>query len=467
MKRSELIFSAITLPLDYLTLIVAAVSAYSIRYLPATQKVRPVIFDLPFQNFLPIVSLIAMAWIIIFAISGLYTMRGARKIGQEISKIFIACSAGLALVLAYMVFSRFLFDSRFIILVAWLFAIIFISFERLIIRLLQRVAFRFGIGVHRIIVVGNGQIAKKLAEIFLNRPALGFKVVGQIDNFNETEKIKLEAMAKEDSFDEIVQVNPNLSLNQTTELVDFVNEYHLTYKYTADLLDTQLTNLEVSTLSGVPIVEVKQTRLDGWGRIYKRVFDIIGSIILIALFSPVMLVIAVMIKFDSRGPIFFRYKRIGQEGKPFTYFKFRSMIKDAHKYRFDQEFLASHKNLRDGSPMIKFKDDPRITRVGKLLRRFSLDELSEFFLVLTGHMSLVGPRPHEVEEVERYQKHHKKVLTIKPGITGMAQVSGRSDLDFEEEVKLDTYYIENWSLGRDLQILFKTPAAIIKRRKTE
>ena len=116
---------------------------------------------------------------------------------------------------------------------------------------------------------------------------------------------------------------------------------------------------------------------------------------------------------------------------------------------------------------MKFKNDPRITGVGKIIRRFSIDELPELFLVLIGKMSLVGPRPHEIEEVQNYQKHHKKLLNIKPGISGLAQVSGRSDLDFEEEVKLDTYYIENWSLGLDLQILLKTPLAVIKKRQTE
>jgi lipopolysaccharide/colanic/teichoic acid biosynthesis glycosyltransferase len=217
----------------------------------------------------------------------------------------------------------------------------------------------------------------------------------------------------------------------------------------------------------MPVVEVKKTRLDGWGKIYKRIFDTSGSIILIILTAPVMLITAIVIKLDSAGPMFFKYQRIGQQGKPFTYFKFRSMIKDAHKFRFDNEFLAKQQNLRAGSPMIKFKNDPRITRVGRILRRFSIDELPELFLVFIGKMSLVGPRPHEIEEVGNYQRHHKKLLTIKPGITGLAQVSGRSDLDFEQEVKLDTFYIENWSLGLDMQIIFKTPLAVIKRRQTE
>lgn len=467
MKRSELLFSAVTVPLDYFAIILAALTAYFIRYLPSIQKIRPVIFDLPFKEFFSIVFVIALGWLVIFALAGLYTMGGTRRIIDELSKIFVACSAGLALVLAIMVFSRYLFESRFIILAGWFLAIIFISIERLIIRFVQRLAFKSGVGVHRIIIIGDGQIAKNLAEEFLNRPTLGYQVVSQLANFDSFAEQQLKEMVRNDKFDEIIQINPNISLEQTTALVNFANENHLVFKYTADLLGAQLTNLDVQTFAGTPVIEVKRTRLDGWGRIYKRIFDIIGSLFLMILTSPVMLLIAIAIKLDSKGPVFFKYQRIGQYGKPFTYLKFRSMIKNAHKYRFDQKFLQQQQNLRQGSPVMKFKDDPRITKVGKIIRRFSFDELPELFLVLVGKMSLVGPRPHEVEEVKRYQRHHKKLLTIKPGITGLAQVSGRSDLDFEEEVKLDTYYVENWSLGLDLQILFKTPKAILKRRQTE
>jgi lipopolysaccharide/colanic/teichoic acid biosynthesis glycosyltransferase len=161
------------------------------------------------------------------------------------------------------------------------------------------------------------------------------------------------------------------------------------------------------------------------------------------------------------------HNRIGELGKPFRYFKFRSMIDKAHQYRFDEKFLKEHENIRAGTPMMKFKNDPRITKVGRLLRRFSIDELPELLNVFIGKMSLVGPRPHEVEEVEKYESYHRRVLSIKPGMTGMAQVAGRSDLDFNEEVRLDIWYMENWSMKLDLMILFKTPLAVLKKRKAE
>ncbi|MBN1779396.1 MAG: sugar transferase [Candidatus Buchananbacteria bacterium] len=467
MKRSELFFSAITLPLDYLALLVAGLGAYFLRYWSLVQNIRPVIFDLPFVDYLPILSLAALGWVFIFALAGLYKMGSTQKISDEISKIFVACSAGLALVLAVMVFSRYLFDSRFIILVSWVLAVILISLERIIVRQIQRQVLNYGIGIHRVVIIGQDAVGKMLSKELADNSRIGYRIVKEINEINEQIFIDLKQMIGDDKFDEIILTNSAFPQDQIKKLLEFIDDYHLTFNYAANLIGIESNNLLVKNIAGVPIVEVKKTKLDGWGRIYKRLFDIIGSAILIILFSPVLIIIAIAIKLDSPGTVFFKYSRVGQNGKPFIYFKFRSMIKDAHKYRFNPEFLSQHQNLRDGTPMMKFKDDPRITRVGKFIRRWSLDELPELFLVLIGKMSLVGPRPHEVEEVEKYRRDHKKVLTLKPGITGLAQVSGRSDLSFDEEVKLDVYYIENWSFGIDWRIIFKTPLAVLRHRGAE
>ena len=223
-------------------------------------------------------------------------------------------------------------------------------------------------------------------------------------------------------------------------------------------------------MAGVPIVEVKKTPLEGWGRIGKRIFDVIGSLLILIILSPVLIIVMLLILIDSHGPIFFSkldddspLYRVGEGGRLFRYLKFRSMKPKTDSLRYTE---LADMNLRSDGPMVKIKDDPRVTRIGRFIRRFSIDELPELFLVLKGDMSLVGPRPHLPEEVAKYEHHHKKVLTIKPGMTGMAQTSGRSDLTFEEEVKLDTYYIENWSLLLDMAILLKTPLAVFKSRKT-
>ncbi len=463
MKKSELFFSAILVPIDYLMIVLAALAAYSLRFGETVAEIRPVLYELPFGEFLNIAFLIALVWILIFALAGLYSMRGTRKIRPELTRIFFAISTGVLIVILAFFFRREFFSSRFIIIATWIFAVIFVAFGRIIIRLIQQSLFKIGYGVHRIVVVGDDQNTENVVETIKNKPRLGFTIVGRVKNFNENSKKEIQKIIKQKGIDEIFQTDLDLSKQEQLDLISFTSESHLTYRYAADLLRTQAVNIKMTTIGGVPIFEVEKTPLEGWGKIAKRIFDIVASLILIIITLPIMILVALAIKIDSRGPIFFKYRRIGRHGKPFTFVKFRSMIKDAHKMK---PSLLKKSERKEGGPLFKLKNDPRVTRVGKFIRRWSLDELPQFFLVLKGNMSLVGPRPHEMEEVSKYKKDHKRVLEIKPGITGMAQVSGRSDLSFEEEVRLDTHYITNWSLMLDIIILIKTPWAVIRKRET-
>lgn len=467
MKRSEIAISASLVPIDYLMVFLAGLTAYFVRYWEQVRDIRPIIFDLPFAIYVNFILVIGFIWLVAFALTGLYAMSGTRRAIDEVSKVIQGSLMAVAILMFVFFFSRSLFDSRFIILAGWGFSIIYVLSARLIVRFIQHQLYRFDLGIHRVVVIGKGQLAEEVIDALIEDKRAGYKVADRFDDFGREIENRLDILAKQDKFDEILVANPNLSSIQISRLNDFSYINHITLKFVADIFEFPLYNFEINTISGLPVIEVKKTRLDGWGRIYKRIFDIIVSLIIIIILSPLLIFIAIAIKVDSRGALFFVYKRIGVFGQPFTYFKFRSMIRDAHKYRFDKKFLKQHQNLRQGTPMMKFKDDPRVTRVGKFIRRYSLDELPELFNVLSGKMSLVGPRPHEVEEVQKYQTHHRKVLTIRPGITGMAQVSGRSDLDFEEEIKLDTWYMENWSLKLDLMILLKTPLAVFKKRQTE
>ncbi len=467
MKRSEIAISASLVPIDYLMVVLAGIVSFYIRYWQPVQDIRPVIFNLQFEKYIGLLLAIALIWLVGFAGAGLYSMRGTRRMIDELSKIILGCSTAVMILMFIFFFSRSLFDSRFIIIAGWVFSIIFTVIGRIVVRFIQHFLYRYGLGIHRVAIIGGGQLAQEVSAAFAKDKKAGYMIVAAFDDFSSAAEEQMNNLVAQDKFDEILVVTPNLSSKQVNRLNDFSYINHLTLKFVADIFDWPITNFDINTVSGWPIVEVKKTRLDGWGRIYKRAFDLIGALLLIIIISPILLLTVIAIKLDSRGPLFFSYQRIGALGRPFPYFKFRSMIKDAHQYRFDEEFLASHKNLRDGTPMMKFERDPRVTRVGRFIRRFSIDELPELFNVLIGKMSLVGPRPHEVEEVEKYQNHHRKVLTIRPGITGMAQVSGRSDLDFEEEVRLDVWYIENWSPKLDLMILLKTPLAVFKRREAE
>jgi exopolysaccharide biosynthesis polyprenyl glycosylphosphotransferase len=470
-NKIELFFSFLLVPLDYLMLLLAGISAYYLRFSDYYIDIRPVIFDLPFSEYFQALLGVALIWLIVFTIAGLYQVGGLGRLVREISRIFLACFSGLAVLSIIIFFQRELFDSRFIVLVGFVLAFFYVSLARIFIRWLKRYLFKFGVGVHNVVLVGESQSSEKLKDEFRNNKKQGFKVVKQLTDFSLETSQELAEFIKQERVDEVIQSDPNLSKVETLRLYDFASENHLGFRYVADLLEIKVLRSEVIEIIGIPVVEVKKTTLDGWGRIIKRLFDIIVSSILILILSPILIITAMLIKIDSRGPIFFSRKddgspllRVGEGGRTFRYFKFRSMIPGADSMRYRE---LANQNIRHDGPLVKIKNDPRITRFGRFIRRFSIDELPELFLVFMGKMSLVGPRPHLPEEVAKYEKHHKKTLTIKPGITGLAQISGRSDLLFEEEVKLDLYYIENWSMLLDFSILFKTPLAVLKNRQTE
>ncbi|KKT13387.1 MAG: Undecaprenyl-phosphate glucose phosphotransferase [Candidatus Falkowbacteria bacterium GW2011_GWF2_43_32] len=471
MKKIEAFFSVLFVPLDFLLLILAGISAYHVRFSQWSDSIRPVIFNLPFSSYFRSVLIMAALWTFIFVIAGLYQTRSARQLAQELKKIFLACSTGLALVAIVIFFQRELFDSRFIVLAAWFFAVLYLSVAHILIRWLEHSLLAFGVGVHKVILVGNSKTTDSLIAEFSGNRKAGFRVLKRVRDFSITTAQELAEFIKDQEVDEIIQSDPNLTKAETLRLYDFANENHITFKYVADLLEVKVLRTEVTEIIGIPIVEVKRTTLEGWGRVFKRLFDIVVSGLLIIIFSPVIILTILIIKLDSPGPIFFSRRddgapvtRVGEGGRPFRYFKFRSMIPNSDSMRYKE---LSDRNLRTDGPMVKIKDDPRVTRFGRTIRRWSIDELPELFLVFIGRMSLVGPRPHLPEEVAKYENYHKKTLTIKPGITGLAQVSGRSDLLFEEEAKLDIYYIENWNMLLDLSILLRTPLAVFKHRQAE
>jgi exopolysaccharide biosynthesis polyprenyl glycosylphosphotransferase len=471
LKKVELFFATLLVPIDFLVVLLAGLSAYYLRFSDYYVGIRPVIFNLPLQSYFWSLLFIALIMIPVFFLSGLYRISKTSNLAKEIARIILACSTGLALIAIMIFFKRELFDSRFIVLVGWIISIIYLIIVHSFLRWLQRKLHAYGIGVHKVILVGNSKTADNLIAEFSSNAYSGFEVIRRVRDFSLETSQEMAEFIKDREVDEIVQTDPNLSKAETLRLYDFATENHITFKYVADLLEIKVLRHEVTEIIGIPVVEVKRTTLEGWGKVAKRIFDIVISGILILLFSPVLLITAIAIKLNSRGPVFFSRRddgslltRVGENGVPFHYFKFRSMIDKVDSMRYNE---LADRNIRTDGPMVKIKDDPRVTKVGRFIRRFSIDELPELFLVFVGRMSLVGPRPHLPEEVAKYEHHHKKTLTIKPGITGLAQVSGRSDLLFEEEVKLDVYYIENWSLLLDFSILLKTPFAVLKNRNAD
>jgi exopolysaccharide biosynthesis polyprenyl glycosylphosphotransferase len=223
------------------------------------------------------------------------------------------------------------------------------------------------------------------------------------------------------------------------------------------LTDIAGPRIHTQQVAGLPLIHVTTPTLEGGQRVAKRLFDIAVSGALLVLVSPVLVAAAVLVRLDSPGPVLFRQERVGMEGAPFVMLKFRSMAVDA-----ETKLAALEQNNEGSGPLFKMKNDPRITRVGRFLRRFSIDELPQLCNVLAGSMSLVGPRPPLPREVEAYEHDVRRRLLVKPGLTGLWQVSGRSNLSWQDSVRLDLYYVENWSLAGDFSILLRTVRAVLK-----
>lgn len=470
MKRSEILLMILQVPVDFLMLVLAGISAYYLRFTDWAVNLKPVIFELTLFDFTEIIFWVAVGWIIIFALTGLYSTNPNRKLARDLNRIILACSAGLAAVAVYIMFTQQQFDSRFLVATSWVFAIVYVSVGRILMRGLKGLMYRIGIGLRQVCVIGSEDIAKEIIKTLQNRKEFGYKVVKSYDSFSNEIYEELE----KEKLDELIFVNPRADEKESLLALEFCNQNHIVFKYSADLFATYSSNMEVSPLAGLPIVELKKTRLGGWGRVTKRVFDIIVSIIAIVITSPITLLSSLIVLLETGRPIIYKNERVGIRGKRFFTLKFRSMYqkdstgsqfgKTGKKAEQKEKELIKKQSVKDG-PIYKIKDDPRVTGFGRFIRRWSIDELPQFFNVLGGSMSVVGPRPHQPREVEKYEKQYKTVFTLKPGITGLAQISGRSDLNFEEEMRLDILYIEKWSLFLDLIIFIKTPFVIFKKRK--
>lgn len=471
MKKSELFFSALQVPIDYIMIVLAGALSFWLRGAEEVRAIAPLNYVFSPRQYAQILLITATFFVAVFALDGMYFIRSNKSIGKEIYRVFRAMTIGLILIVLGIFFNRDWYSSRFVIIFGGVFAILLISFSRILLRALQRyLLIKKGVGVHRLVLVGGNGICLRICKQIKNNPELGYKIVGQ------TEKINLEELRTiKDKFgiDEIIECNPNqVKIKELHILKEFCLHNRITFKYVPTLVETTNFNLEI--FLGEPMIEVKNTPLDGWGKISKRIFDIVGALVGIIIFGIPMLIIYLIIFIQSGRPVIFFNQRMGHKGL-FDLYKFRYMKKEySHGSQFSEKHnkqaliflnkLIQERSIKKG-PVYKIKDDPRKTKIGAFLERYSLDELPQFFNVLLGNMSLVGPRPHQPIEVEKYQEYQKRVLTIKPGITGMAQVSGRSDLSFNDEVRLDIYYIENWSLWLDILIIFKTLPALWKKRK--
>ncbi len=472
MNRFELLFSAVRVPIDFILIILAGFISYQIRISSFAIEARPIIYDLSNSWYNGFVLIFAVITIFILALSGMYVTKRTRTIVIEFYRILSSVSTTtLIIILYYFFYSRDIFSSRFLIISIWTLSIGFLLLGRVSLHLIQDyITKKYKWGIHKVAIIVGNNIAGKLLLDTLNTKSsgLGYQIV-EIQKELNLKSLRHLIITKQ--IDEVILADTNLEQEQLIKINYLCEEYKIDFQYVPNIFD-MYTQVEVRNLSGVLLFRVKRTTLEGWGSIYKRIFDILVASLAIIILSPIYILTIIAIKLDSPGPILYKNRRVGVGKKIFNVYKFRSMYQDlctdesnSASIELEQKLLAE-KNTKSG-PLYKIKDDPRVTRLGKFIRKTSIDELPQFLNVIQGTMSLVGPRPHQPREVDKYKQHHKKVLTIKPGITGMAQVNGRSDLSFEEEVLYDTFYIENWSIWLDIIILLKTPWAVIAPRKAD
>ncbi len=332
--------------------------------------------------------------------------------------------------------------------------------------IMRFVATHSKINAPRVLLVGDIDRLEKFKQ-YLFKSNTSIKLIGYV-SMEETEDKRylghvgnLENILLEHNIGQVYLMHRKDDVVDVQEYIDICLEMGVSIRVIMSLFKAHGAQRYVSSVGTYPVITYHRVCLNDSSKAVKRIIDILGSSIGIVLFSPIMLITAIAIKLDSKGPVIFKQKRAGLNGRPFMMYKFRSMCVDAEELK---EKLREQNEVKDGM-MFKIKDDPRITKVGKFIRKTSIDELPQFFNVLLGNMSLVGTRPPTMDEVAKYERNHWRRMSIKPGITGMWQVSGRSQItDFDEIVELDTEYIDKWSIWFDFWIMIKTVFSMLRRK---
>lgn len=453
---------------DTLMILLAYGAAYWVRF-----RLSIPLFKLevvPTRAFyLEVVGILVPIWLGLFVIAGLYRMDNLLGGTHEYALLFRTITIGF-LIVVVAGFLAELIIARGWMLLAWLFSFLFVATGRFGARRLVYWLRTRGLFLSRAIIVGANAEGRSLAEQLLGWRTSGLDLLGFVDDNATPESTvfqHLPVLGKTDALETIVASNKVREIILATsalsreEMLDIFGRFGVArgvnLRMSSGLFEVITTGLNVKEFAYVPLVGVNKLRLQGADRVFKAVIDYSLGLVALVVASPFLFLIGLAIRLDSPGAVIYRRRVMGVNGVPFDAFKFRTMFEDGEK------LLQADEGLRtELSQNHKLKHDPRVTRVGSLLRRTSLDELPQIVNVLRGEMSLVGPRMISPPEVVKYDQWAMNLMTVKPGITGLWQVSGRSDLDYEDRVRLDMYYIRNWTIWFDIQILLQTLPAVVR-----
>jgi exopolysaccharide biosynthesis polyprenyl glycosylphosphotransferase len=456
---------------DALLIFAAFLTAYLLRYqLQLFIAVDPA-FQLSLVSYLPLVLLLVVFMLISFRFSLVYPYQPGRSWVEEIWRIATASTAGVILLIVVNLIFRPMLYSRLVFLYTAILVTVYLGASRLVIMMARGHLRQYDIGVRRVLLIGAGDVGRMVMRTLAARPDFGLKLVGFLDDNpakSSTDVGRFKALGSVERAPEVMASHgiqrviiclPWQTHRTIQRLLRECEQMKVEAFVVPDLFQLTKNQMKVVELNGIPLISTRDISIQGWNLVIKRTFDIAVGVLMALVALPFALLIALAIRLDTPGPIFFRQMRVGKHGKEFACFKFRSMVSNADELRGQIAEL----NESTG-PLFKIRNDPRLTRVGRFIRRYSLDELPQLFNVLHGEMSLIGPRPNLPQEVDQYQEWMKKRLSVSPGLTGLWQVSGRSDLTFDEMVLLDIYYVENWSIGLDINILLRSVPAVLRAK---
>jgi exopolysaccharide biosynthesis polyprenyl glycosylphosphotransferase len=451
---------------DALLIVLSFILAYFIRF-------NVLVFITPssipiFEKYSSILLFVTLLWLAVLKLVGLYENKKYTALVDEIAVLFWGISVSTMILLGLLFLYRELWFSRLVILNVWWIAFLLLGLLRALILLAGRLAHARGLGLRNTLILGAGEIGQMLAGKMVKDRGLGYRLVGFLDDDRARsgcrycgvpvlgELARAKEVIQQQKVDEIVIASSDIPAEKTLDIITECERSGVEFKIVPGILELIASRVDVDELAGVPLLTVSEIRLKGFNAFLKRTMDILLSLLGLIILSPLLLAAALLVKLTSPGPVLYAQPRVGLDGRTFPIFKFRSMIDGADRLISQIEGRSEVEGH-----LFKMKDDPRTTPLGRLMRRFSIDELPQLGNVFLGQMSLVGPRPPLPREVVKYNSWQRKRLRVRPGITGPWQVQGRSHLPFDDMVRLDIYYIENWSLWLDLKILLRTIPVVI------
>jgi exopolysaccharide biosynthesis polyprenyl glycosylphosphotransferase len=478
----SLVYNLCLLAGDSLALVTAFAAAYILRVNLAVGIDNAPLGPSSGKTFITIFLLVLPFWLLIFALLGLYNHSIYEKRFVEFGRLLIGSFIGLLFVVFWdFISDKSIFPARLVPIYGFAFGFIFLVIFRNVARFVRSRLFSFNVGLTHVLLVGNTRITHELLTWLGDSKESGYRVVGVVGGelaVGENKRVPLyhsfdeflKSRGKRNDLHGIIQTELYADEHRNAKILAYAQENHISYRFVPGNTELFVGNIEVELFrNSIPVLRVHHTALFGWGRVVKRMFDLIAGGIALIIASPIMLLLACIIKItEPRAPILFKPIRTGRYGNSNPIYKFRTMKQtysnmspeDGFTKMGKPELIKEYRANGD-----QLTNDPRVTVIGRFMRKTSLDELPQLINIVKGDISLVGPRALDPFELDQYSKKNL-ILAVKTGLTGLAQVSGRRNISFEERRKLDLYYVQNWSFWMDIVILVKTVRVVLGGRGT-